>query len=59
MTCNKLGYRTVKAARTALNNCKKVRAVKRRRRERSFYKCEFCSEFHLTSEPPNGETRFT
>ena len=44
----KAGYATVKAARTALNDCKKLRRFVKRRREKSFYRCELCLNFHIT-----------
>lgn len=56
--CKKVGYPTVKAARTALNDCKKHRRFVKRRREKSFYRCERCDQFHMTSVAP-GESRFT
>ncbi len=60
ITCRsgKVGYATVKSARTALNDCKKNRRFIKNRREKSFYSCEKCSQFHITSVPP-GEGRFT
>lgn len=54
----KAGFATIKAARTALNDCKKRRGKTRRRHERSFYKCKLCGFLHLTSNLP-GDTRFT
>jgi hypothetical protein len=54
----KVGYVTVKAARTALNACKRVRRHFKARRERAFYLCPGCREYHLTSELPNGTSRF-
>lgn len=54
----KVGYPTIKAARTALNDCKRLRRYVKRRNEKSFYRCEICDSFHTTSVPP-GENRFT
>lgn len=60
--CTKTPFTTLKAARTALNACKRKRAmgagVGRHRHERSFYVCPHCKRYHLTSEKPNGRTRF-
>lgn len=56
----KLGYRNVRAARRALHSCQRSRqAGSRARHESSFYRCEFCSRFHLTSAPEDGHKRFT
>lgn len=55
----KQGFANTRAARRALHSCMRRAQRSRRRREQAFYRCEFCHEFHLTSEAQNGVTRFT
>jgi len=57
----KAEYPNLKSVRTALHSCqdKRDRRRHRKRKEASFYICELCAQWHLTSEPANGETRFT
>jgi len=45
----KRGYPTLKQAREALLQC-----WRRGRKERSFYPCDYCGKFHLTSQKPGG-----
>lgn len=58
-TTGKIEYPNVRAARTALNGCKRAREHRDKRRERSFYRCEHCRSYHLTSESPKEGARFT
>jgi len=48
----KVRYETKKAVRWAL-----LRLWKKGRPERSFYPCEVCGGFHITSKGPNGGDR--
>ncbi len=56
-TTGKVEFATSKAARTALNRARQ--SNRQRRHEQSFYRCEMCRSFHMTSNPPEKGKRFT